>query len=279
MTDSPDQMQTDQRNADPFRDAILECAGVSVERGGRRILHDVNLRLVPHECVSLVGPNGSGKTTLVRTLLGLVPPTVGHVRLDGEDTHRIAPHRRARWAAYVPQRLDASPVLTVVDVVTTGRFPHGHPLRPLSAADQSAVGRAMDTCGVTALADRAFNTLSGGERQKVLIAAAMAQAARFLFLDEPNTALDPAYQIELVRILRDWHHAGGGLLVISHDLHLPVALGGRVLALRDGRVAADGPAAEVLTPATLARIYGAPFAVAATPAGPSLLLPAWWLGG
>ena len=279
MTDSPDQTKADRRNADPFRNAVLECAGVSVERGGRRILHDINLRLAPHECVSLVGPNGSGKTTLVRTLLGLGRPTVGHVRLDGEDTYRIAARRRARWAAYVPQRLDANPMLTVAEVVATGRFPHGHSLRPLLTTDRSVVTRVMEVCGVTALADRVFSTLSGGERQKVLIAAAMAQAARVLFLDEPNTALDPAYQIELVRILRDWHRAGGGLLVISHDLHLPVALGGRVLALRAGRVAADGPAAEVLTPATLGRIYAAPFAVAATPAGPSLLLPAWWLGG
>lgn len=279
MTDSPDQTPADRRSTDPLRDAVLECAGVCVDRGGRRILHDVSLRLAPHECVSLVGPNGSGKTTLLKTLLGLMTPTVGHVRLGGREMHQMTPRRRARWAAYVPQRLDANPALAVADVVATGRFPHGHALRPLSAADHCAVERAMDACGVTALAERAFDTLSGGERQKVLIAAAVAQAARYLFLDEPNTALDPAYQIELVRILRDWHHAGGGLLAISHDLHLPVALGGRVLALRDGRVAADGPASAVLTPAALTRVYGAPFAVATTPAGPSLVLPAWWLGG
>ncbi len=97
-----------------------------------------------------------------------------------------------------------------------------------------------------------------------------------LFLDEPNTALDPGYQLDLLRILREWRAAGRGLLVVSHDLQLPAALGGRVIALHAGRIAADGPAADVLTPAVLADIYGAPFDVLHTPAGQAIALPAWW---
>lgn len=145
----------------------LECSALRVDRGGRRILHDINFRMALDECVSLVGPNGSGKTTLIRALLGLLVPAAGRVRWGGVDVRRIAPRQRARWAAYVPQRLDASPALTVTDVVATGRFAHSSGLRPLSPADQAAVAAAMGACGVSPLAEQSFDTLSGGERQKI----------------------------------------------------------------------------------------------------------------
>jgi iron complex transport system ATP-binding protein len=254
----------------------LECARLTVERDGRPVLWDVSLGLRGDECVSLVGPNGSGKTTLMLALLGLLPPARGTIRLNGQDLARYSARQRGRFAAYVPQIVESAPALRVYDVIAGGRFPHRGPLGRLSNADHAVIRSALDRCGLSGLADRPFNAISGGERQKALLAAAIAQGPQVLFLDEPSTALDPAYQVELVHILRDWHRAGRGLVVISHDLQLPAALDGRVIALRAGRLAADGPAGEVLTPVRLSEIYGARLATATTPGGLPVVLPEWW---
>jgi len=141
-----------------------------------------------------------------------------------------------------------------------------------------AVRKAIEQCSLESLADRPFHAISGGERQKTLIAAAIAQDAAVMFLDEPNTALDPAYQTELVRILREWHAAGRGIVLVSHDLQLPAALGGRVVALNGGQIAADGPVNEVLTSTRLEAVYGAPFAEARLGNGTTIVLPQWWQG-
>lgn len=259
--------------ADDPRDWCLECAGLSVQRGGRPVVHDVSLLLKGGECVSLVGPNGSGKTTLLLALLGLLPVGAGTIRLNGRDLRTIPQRERGRFAAYVPQVLERTPAFRVVDVVAGGRFPYVGPVRPLSAEDQAVIQKALDACGLAELAERPFNAVSGGERQKTLIAAAIAQDPQVMFLDEPNTALDPAYQRELVSILQDWHAHGRGLLLISHDLQLPGALGGRVIAMKQGRIAADGRATDVLAPEILNRIYGAEFTVVTGADGRRFILP------
>jgi iron complex transport system ATP-binding protein len=257
------------------RNSVLCCRELCVRRGRRLALDGVNFTLQPGECVSIIGPNGSGKTTLMLALLGLLPPAAGSVRLDDVEMRHIPARARGRYAAYVPQGLGPAPAFTIAEVVAGGRFPHVEELCRLSAADREIVDRALGLCGLAALKHRTFNTLSGGERQKTLIAAAIAQDPTALFLDEPNNALDPAYQIELVQILKSWCTPARSALLISHDLQLPQVLGGRVVALRGGRIAAEGPAAEILSPATLQAIYDAPFQVATTDAGVRFVVPAW----
>jgi len=176
----------------------------------------------------------------------------------------------------VPQSAELLPAFSVRDVVAGGRFPYASRLGPLTSADHDAIDHAMECCGLSALSGRTLDAISGGERQKTLIAAAIAQEPRLLLLDEPTSALDPAYRLELLSILRDWHASGRGLVLVSHDLQLPAALGGRVLALREGRLVADGPASEVLTPERLADIYDAEFAEVRVDDGPRLPLPRWW---
>jgi iron complex transport system ATP-binding protein len=242
------------------------------------VLHDIHLEIQAGQCLSLVGPNGSGKTTLLRTLLGLSTPASGTVQLNGQDLARLSTTERGRWAAYVPQTRGGAPELCVYDVVAGGRYAHVPPLRPMSAVDRAAIESALTRCGLSDLARRPFSTLSGGERQKALLAAAMAQDPQVLFLDEPTTALDPAYQIELMRLLQMWHASRRALVAVSHDLQLPAALGGRVVALREGRIVANGPATEVLSPETLTNVYGAPFGTVRTPEGVGIVLPRWWNG-
>ena len=198
------------------------------------------------------------------------------MRITGRDVRRYSPRERARLFAYVPQAVERTPAFRVWDVVAGGRYAHVGAFQLLSPAEDAAVQAGLARCGLEPLADRRFDAISGGERQKTLIAAAIAQDAQVLLLDEPNTALDPAHQIELVRILHGWRAAGRGLLMVSHDLQLPAALGGRVIALSEGRVAADGAAAQVLVPSVLSEIYAAPFGTAATAQGTQVVLPAWW---
>ncbi len=257
-------------------DWSLECVGLSVRLGGRLVVNDVSLSLRAGQCVSIVGPNGSGKTTLLLALLGLLSPAAGSVRFNGRDLRRLSARARGRVAAYVPQMVDLVPAFRVYDVVAGGRFAHVPTLGSLSDEDHAAVARALSQCGLAELAQRTFDTLSGGERRKTLLAAAIAQDPHVMMLDEPNTALDPAYQIELVRILHGWRCGQRGLLLVSHELQLPAALGGRVIALRAGRVSADGPAEETLTPQTLSEIYSAPFGTVTTEGGRRIVLPEWW---
>jgi len=240
------------------RSWILTCRDVVVQRGARTVLSNLTLDVASDECVSLVGPNGSGKTTLVLVLAGLLRPVRGEIAIAGVALDCCTTRQRALSFAYVPQNLEHAPAFTVREVVAGGRHPHVGALRRLTDEDETVVQSALQRCGLVALADRPFDELSGGERQKALMAAAMAQDAQVLLLDEPNTALDPAYQLELVEILRGWHRAGRGLVVVSHDLQLPAALGGRVIALREGRIAADGPAEQVLSAGVLGNVYGAP---------------------
>lgn len=256
----------------------LTCDHVDVVRDGRLVLRDICLSARAEECVTFIGPNGSGKTTLLLTLLGLLRPARGAVRRAGRDVATLPARERGRWAAYLPQVLDASTRLSLRDVVRGGRYPHVGPVGRFTSQDHTAVRDALERCGLVHLAERPFDSVSGGERQKALLAAAIAQEPRVLFLDEPATALDPAYQLELVDILRGWRSAGRGLVLVSHDLQLPAALGGRVIALRDGRLCADGPAEVVLQPSSLGEIYAARFEVLATPDGQQLTLPAWWTG-
>jgi iron complex transport system ATP-binding protein len=253
----------------------LVCRGVALSRGSREVLRDVDLTLRAGDCLALLGPNGAGKTTLLLALLGLLAPSRGEILLDGAALHRLPARVRARFAAYVPQGVEHVPGFTVYEFVAAARYPHVPPLWPLSSSDLDAVQSALALCGLTALAHRPMHAISGGERQKALLAGAIAQNAHALFLDEPNTALDPAHQVELVRRLQQWHAGGRSLIVVSHDLRVPMALGARVIALRDQRVAADGPCAEVLTPQRLEAIFGTSFERLTSATGQAALVSCW----
>ena len=253
--------------------AALECRSLGVTRGARTVLRDISLSIRADEAIALIGPNGAGKSTLLLALMGLVPRAGGDIRLLGRDLQSVAPRDRAALAAYVPQFLDVVPDCSVFDVVAGGRFRHVGPLHPLAATDREAIRTAMHLCGVDAFADRSLRKLSGGERQKTLLAAALAQDAQMLFLDEPASSLDPPHQSELVQLLRDWRSRGRGFVMVSHDMRLPALLADRVIGLRDGRIAADGPAPEVLQPAPLMQIFGGAFSTFIGPDGERVALP------
>lgn len=237
----------------------IEAENLTVSRLGRLVLRGVSLRIENGECVSVIGPNGAGKSTLMAGLLGILTADTGTVRLDGVPLDQLSRRQIARKLAYVPQIHEGYQGFRVRDVVESARFAHLDPFARLSDEDHRAVATAAEVTHVQHLLDRRIDNLSGGERQKAWIAAALAQDTPALFLDEPTSALDPAHQAELIRLMRQLHAAGKTLVVICHDLNLPIALGGRVIAIRDHGIAFDGPVQAMLETGLLERIFDTRF--------------------
>ena len=234
----------------------LACNALTVVRDGATLVNDASFRFRTGELVALLGPNGAGKTTLLRAALGLAPPTSGAATLGGDDTKSLSPRKRARRASYLPQRRPLAWPSPVRDVVALGRFSHGAALGRLGDADRRAVARALESCDLTAMADRATDTLSGGELARVHFARAFAAEAPLLIADEPVAALDPRHQHRIMELVRSFVDKGGGALVVLHDITLAARFADRLLWMRGGRIVADGMPAETLSAERLAEVYG-----------------------
>lgn len=233
----------------------LIARGISVVTGGATLVADAELTVAPGELVVLLGPNGAGKTSLLRAAIGLTFAT-GSATLDGQPTASMPPAARARALSYLPQMRPLAWPARVRDVVALGRFAHGVTLGRLSPRDAEAVDAALARCDLTALADRATDTLSGGELARVHLARALAAEAPLIVADEPVAALDPRHQHRLMHLLRDFVRGGGGALAVLHDLALAAAYADRLVWMKDGRVVAHGPVRETMTVARIAQVYG-----------------------
>ncbi|MDZ4675423.1 MAG: ABC transporter ATP-binding protein [Gemmatimonadota bacterium] len=242
---------------------ILEAQGLRVHYPGadQPSLDGVGLRVEPGHLMAVVGPNGSGKTTMLRALLGLVPLSAGLVRLDGRP---LLEWRRAEVAmsvATMPQREEPAPLLTAEDAVLLGRYPRLGALTPVGSADRLAVRRAMERCDAWVLRHRVVDTLSGGEWQRVRLARALAQEPRLLLLDEPTASLDVRHAMELLELVGTLVVGGLGVLIITHELNLAARYADRIVVLQRGRMVADGPPAEVITPTVLGPVFEWPLAI------------------
>jgi iron complex transport system ATP-binding protein len=242
--------------------ALVAVAGASfgyaLPGGGRReVLREVSVALRPGEVVGLLGPNGSGKTTLLRLLTGQLAPDSGSVAFGGRPVAEWRRDALARRVAVLPQQLDLPAGFRVAELVEMGRAPHARSLFGSTAEDERAVRQALVDAEALDLAHRFADELSGGERQRVLVAMALAQEPELLLLDEPTLHLDLAHQVALLRTIRRLGAQRSlTVLAVLHDLNLATAFAPRVVVLAHGGVAADGPAAEVLTPALVQRVFG-----------------------
>ncbi|MFJ6746606.1 MULTISPECIES: ABC transporter ATP-binding protein [unclassified Streptomyces] len=231
----------------------LEITGLSVEVAGKRLVHDITLAAGSGRLVGLVGPNGSGKSTLLRCVYRALRPAAGDVRLDGTDLHAMDAREGARLLAALPQEAGTEFDFTVAEVVAMGRLPHQRGSGRASAADTEVCARSLDRVGAGHLSGRGFLSLSGGEKQRVLIARALAQEPRVLVLDEPTNHLDIAQQLEVLALVRDSRLT---VLTALHDLNLAAVHCDELYVIADGRIAAAGPPHDVLTPALLADVFG-----------------------
>jgi iron complex transport system ATP-binding protein len=247
--------------------AGLAVNALGVALSGRRVLRNVTAAMTAGSVTVILGPNGAGKSTLLRALAGLLPSS-GDVTLDGRSMATIPAHERARRIGYLPQHAAMHWRLRVRDVVALGRLPHRSPFAGSNARDQQAIAAAMGACAIDGLADRDVQSLSGGERARVLLARVLAGTPDWLLADEPIASLDPAHQIDLLARLRDHARSGKGVVLVLHDLAHAARIADQVILLADGAVQAMGPPAAVLQPALLEAAYGAAFDLVDTADGP-----------
>jgi iron complex transport system ATP-binding protein len=213
--------------------------------------------VVPGEILAVIGPNASGKTTLIRLLSKVLVPDRGRVRLEGREMATLSRAEVARRLAVVPQDVPVGFPYTVEELVLMGRFPHGPGRFFETRDDRLAAAEAMAIAGVSALAREALSRISGGERQRVILARALAQRPRLLLLDEPTTHLDLRYQAEVVGLLRRLNgDTGLTVILVSHDLNLAAEMSHRVLLLADGALVRIGPPEAVLEESLIQSVYG-----------------------
>jgi ABC-type cobalamin/Fe3+-siderophores transport system ATPase subunit len=240
---------------------MLKASNVSFSytRGRRAtddVLNDVSFDVDRGTIVGLLGPNGSGKTTLLRIVAGMLRPNSGRVLLDGASVNDMTRRDLARRLALVPQETHTTFDFSVLDMVLMGRYPHLGAFELERPADLEIARDALRATGTETLESRAFATLSGGEKQRVIIAAALAQASDMLLLDEPTTALDLGYQFEIAALLKRLNAEHGTTMVVStHDLNLAATLCERVVLIKSGRVIAHGPTDDTLTAHNIRLLY------------------------
>lgn len=244
---------------------MIEISGLRAGYGPETVLRDISLCIERGEFTGVLGPNGSGKTTLIRLLSGVLPCAAGSIRIAGHDIRLLSPRARARHCATVAQKHPDLAGVRALSVVLMGRYPHVSVLGDHSLADHARAHEAMRETGSLNLAPRPTESLSGGEFQRVIMAKALAQDTELLLLDEAASNLDVARTVDLYELLRIRNRAGLTVLTVAHDLNLAALYCRRLVFLKNGSIAADGPTRDVFTAQTLSEIYETPLAVAPHP--------------
>jgi iron complex transport system ATP-binding protein len=231
----------------------------------RDALAGISLEIPAGRCTAVLGPNGSGKSTLLRVLLGVLRPTSGVARFRDLPVGDWPRDALAREVGVLPQGEETHFPMTVREMVAMGRYPHLGPWRREGPADRAAIDRALVRCDVEGFAARDLATLSGGERQRARLARALAQEPGTLVLDEPTVALDVRHAMAILELLRGLREEGATILLVTHDLNLAARYADRLVVLQDGRLAADGPPAEILDRPLVERVWRWPVRVDAYP--------------
>jgi iron complex transport system ATP-binding protein len=238
---------------------LLSLDGVGFSYPGRgAVLTGVTASATGPDVIAIAGPNGAGKSTLLDIIAGQKTPEAGHCSIQGRDARAMGREELCRLVAHVPQTIPGDVPFTVEEVILTGRIPYGRGLYE-NDDDHAAMELAIERARLDAFRGRLFSKLSGGEKQRVLVAAALCQQAPILLLDEPSAHLDPENEAQLWELFRSLRDCGHLILVVTHHLALAAQNADRVWLLDRGRLAADGPPCDAMRPADLERVFHVPF--------------------
>lgn len=253
----------------------LQATDLRLGYGEALVVDGLDLEVLEGTVTAVIGPNGCGKSTLLRALGRLLPPRGGSVLLDGKRIDKLPTREVAKVVGLLPQTPLAPDGLTVTDLVARGRHPHQTWYRQWSAEDESAVTEALRLTGMDGYAHRAVDELSGGQRQRAWISMTLAQGTELLLLDEPITYLDLAHQVDVLDLVQDLHlRRGTTVVMVLHDLNLAARYAGRLVAMRDGAVVAQGDPHAVLTEELLLDVFDLDAKVLQDPvAGTPLVVP------
>lgn len=235
---------------------IIDVKNLSFTINDKPILNSVSIQIHSGDYLSIIGPNGAGKSTLLKCLMRINTSWTGDIIINGQSVSRLTQRELAKKISYVPQTDGRSFHLTVQEFVLLGRYPYLSPFTSISAADWEAVHGALELTRSTPLAQRFMDTLSGGERQTVLIAAALAQGAPILLLDEPTTFLDPRHEADIFRLLKkinQEHHRT--IIAVTHNINQAALQGQRVMILKAGQILFDGKSSEIMNNQILQQAY------------------------
>ncbi|MCP4675294.1 MAG: ABC transporter ATP-binding protein [Deltaproteobacteria bacterium] len=245
---------------------VIDIRDLSFGAGSNRILDKVSLHVQEGEYLGIVGPNGAGKTTLLKCLMRIITGAKGSVEIFGHPIKTYSQRSLARLVSYVPQADGRALQYSVHEFVAMGRYPHLGPFSSMSDEDLRAIEEALNFVGISALSERKLETLSGGERQSVFIAGALAQGAKILLLDEPTTFLDPKHQAKIHALLTRLNRSLGLTVVaVTHDLNAAAMWMDRVIAIKNGKVAFTGIGRELMHGETLEKIFCTRFVFASHP--------------
>ncbi|HHV65309.1 MAG TPA: ABC transporter ATP-binding protein [Peptococcaceae bacterium] len=247
---------------DKYQDYVFELCKVFYKYKEKIVLRDISLQIPKGQITGIIGPNGSGKTTLLKVLSGANKPCAGQVLLNKRPLQDYSRQEIARQIAFLEQNNNGSLPFTVREVVEMGRYPWLKPLAPLTLKDKEVIASALECFDLTAKQDRVVETLSGGERQLVSLARAMAQEPKILILDEPTTYLDIGHQSMVMEYLRKWHkESATTIIMVIHDLNLSSQYCDHLIVLNDGRFIQAGNKDEVLCEELIAKTYKASFSM------------------
>lgn len=234
---------------------MLKIQGLSAGYGEKKILHALDLNVPKGQITTLNGPNGCGKSTLLKVIAGLLPTSEGKIFLQGDDLSTLSPVLRSRRIAYLPQ-LRSTPDLTVSRMILHGRFPYLSFPRQYRKEDYAVCQRVMEELRLTPYADQMVSQLSGGLRQKVYLAMALAQDAPLILLDEPTTFLDIHQQILFLSFLEELRSQGKTILLVLHDLLMAMKYSDQMAIMKDGKVLTQGPPSELMNQKYFKSLYG-----------------------
>lgn len=235
----------------------IEVSGVTVGYGrDRSIIENIELTIETGSITILIGPNGCGKSTLLKTIGRLLKPRHGKVSIDSLDVTSASTKRVARTIAYLPQSPVVPTAITVEQLVAYGRAPHQSLLGIKSDSDIEKIEHALEMTGIGEFRSRQVSDLSGGQRQRAFIAMVLAQDTPYVMLDEPTTFLDIRHQVETLDLVRQLHALGRTSVLVLHDIAQAARYGDRLVVMKDGRIAAEGPPSEVISPDLVRDVYG-----------------------